>query len=118
MVFLTLRFVILIPCLWLVVSIPTGGGRRIGRFVWINRSESGFLEFDIQCRNILLADFRPARDKFLKSFFEFLVDGSGLRSGCGVGTVRNRQDAAEMLVQAGEILRLFRARRQSVEIAL
>jgi len=46
------------------------------------------------------------------------LNTTGLRRGCGIGAVRNRQDAAEMLVQAGKILRLFRAGRQAVEIAL
>jgi len=61
-------------------------------FVRIDRSESGLLQFHIQCRNILLPDFRPARDEFLESFFEFLEYDSGLRRGCGIGAVRNRQD--------------------------
>src|SRR6202158_4870837 len=105
-------------CLRFVVSISIGGGGRFGLSVWIDRSESCFLEFYIECRNISFPDFRPARNEFLETFFEFLEYGSGLRRGGGIGAVRNGQDAAEMLVQAGEILWLFRAGRQSVEIAL
>src|SRR5258708_37867882 len=67
---------------------------------------------------MLLPDFRPARDEILKGFFEVLVYGSGLRRGCGICAVRNREDAAEMLVQAGKILRLLPAGRQAEEIAL
>src|SRR5260370_12344166 len=113
----TLLLIILYD-LWLVVSICLGGGGRIRRFVWVDRNQSGFLEFGVQCRNIQLPDFRPARKEFFKSLFEFLVDGSGLCRGRGIGAVRNRQDPAEMLVQAGKILRLFRAWRQAAEIAL
>ena len=49
---------------------------------------------------------------------EFLVDGTGLRGRCGIRAVRYGQDPAEMLVQAGEILRLLRSRRQTEEVAL
>src|SRR5260370_30538326 len=66
----------------------------------------------------MLPDFRPARDELLQIFFEFLVKGSGLRCGRGIRAVRNGQEAAEMLVQGGKILRLFRAWRQAEEIAL
>src|SRR6202158_3838236 len=104
-------------CLWLVVAICIGGRSGIRCFLRIDRSESGLLEFDIQCRNILLPDFRPARDEFLESFFEVFEYGSGLRRGCGIGAVRNSQDAAEMLGQNGEILRLFCSGGGSVEIA-
>src|SRR5713101_4511560 len=104
--------------LWLVVSVRIGGRSGIRCLIRINRSESGFLEFGVQCRNIQLPDFRPARKEFFKSLFEFLVDGSGLCRGCGIGAVRNRQDPAEMLVQAGKVFGLLRAWRQAEEIAL
>jgi len=81
----------------LVVSIRIGGGRRFEGFVRIHRRMPGLLQFPIEGRDILLPDFRPARDEFLESFFEVFEYGSGLRRGCGIGAVRNSQDAAEML---------------------
>ena len=74
-------------CLGFVVPIHIGRGRPLGRFVRINRGESSLFQFGVERRNILLLDFRPVRGKLFKRISEFLVDGSGLRCGGGIGAI-------------------------------
>src|SRR5712691_8117232 len=90
--------ILLTYCLGFVVPIHIGRGRPLGRFVRINWGESSLFQFGVERRNILLLDFRPARGKLFKRVFESLVNGSGLRCGGGIGAIRHRQQASEMLV--------------------
>src|SRR6266481_3581564 len=87
--FITIPFGSRAPCdrSWLVVAVGISRSSGIRRFVRIDWSEPGFLQFRVERWNILLPDFRPPDDELLQIFLELSEDSSGLRRGRGIGAV-------------------------------
>src|SRR5215472_8296658 len=100
-------------CLRIVGPVRVSSRCRRRRLVGIHLNQPCFLKRGVQSRNVAPLEFFPASKQIVQRAFELLKGSRSLCCGCSVSAVSNGEQSTKVLIQSGEVFRLFATGRNA-----